>query len=132
MSYPSMDFDAYYNIDCETLHGEGSSLKFTDVINIICKLIQRASTFDVVVRQWLRDWFKGSMLDKKHGMFYLLKCKKKKVLESHSYISFAWGVFVQNNPTTQVQIQFIQNMRCMLCHIMAQASNINNNRMKII
>jgi len=45
-----MDFDVYYNIDYKALHGGGGlSLQFTNVINIICKLTQRASTFDVVI-----------------------------------------------------------------------------------
>jgi hypothetical protein len=40
-----MDFDVYYDIDCETYHGEGGSLQFT---NVISELIQGASAFDVI------------------------------------------------------------------------------------
>jgi hypothetical protein len=47
-SYPSMDFDVYYDIDCEALHGEGGSLQFTSVIGIINELIQRVAILDVV------------------------------------------------------------------------------------
>jgi len=40
-----MDFDVYYDIDCETFHGEGGSLQFTSVTS---ELIQGANAFDVV------------------------------------------------------------------------------------
>jgi hypothetical protein len=36
----------------------------------------------------------------------------------HSYISLAWAFFVLNDLATHVQIQLVQNMRCMLCQPM--------------
>jgi hypothetical protein len=35
-----------------------------------------------------------------------------------------------NDAIAQVQIQLVQNMKCILCHPMAQASNNNNSTMQ--
>jgi hypothetical protein len=43
-----MDFNAYYDIDCKSLHGEGASLQFSSVTNITNKSIQGINILDVV------------------------------------------------------------------------------------
>lgn len=45
-------------------------------------------------------------------------------------MSFTWEFFVLNNLTTQVQIQLVQNMKCILCHPIVQASNNSNSMMQ--
>jgi len=43
-----MNFDVYYDIDYEALHGEARSLQMTSVIDVTSELIQGVGTFDVV------------------------------------------------------------------------------------
>lgn len=43
-----MDFDAYYDIDYESLHGEGASLQFISVTGITNESIQGVNALDVV------------------------------------------------------------------------------------
>jgi len=43
-----MNFDVYYDIDCEAFHGNNRSLQFTNVISVTSELIQGTSAFYVV------------------------------------------------------------------------------------
>jgi hypothetical protein len=43
-----MNFDVYYCIDYESLHGESASLQFIGVTSITNKSIQGVNAFDVV------------------------------------------------------------------------------------
>lgn len=114
-----MNFDVYYHIDCESLHGEGASLQFIGVTSIINKSIQGVSALDVV-EGMNEGMIQGVDIQRETlGVMFVELQMNMTFWSPHSRISLAWAFFVSNDPTTHVQIQLVQNMRCILCHPMS-------------
>jgi hypothetical protein len=109
-----MNFDAYYDIDCESLHGEGPSLQFIGVMSITNESIQGVRALDVA-NEVTKGMIQGvDVQQEAWGVMFVELQMNMTFCSPYSRISLAWAFFVLNDPTTRVQIQLVQNMKCIL------------------
>jgi hypothetical protein len=89
-----MDFDAYYDIDCESLHGEGASLQFISVTGITNESIQGVNALDVV-EIMIKRMIQGVDVQQEAWLVMFVELQMNMTFWSpHSCISLPWAFFV--------------------------------------
>jgi hypothetical protein len=102
-----MDFNAYYDIDCESFHGEGASLQFTSVNGITNKSIQGVNALDVI-EVMTKGMIQGvDVQQEAWGVMFVELQMNMTFWSPHSRISLAWAFFVLHDPATHVQMQLV-------------------------